>query len=331
MWAAVPDVQHRAVSPPRRHRSLARSGTRAEHNVESGARRRRTRPPRVAADPPSGAAPRRATRLAAREGRARGSARPGAGPRSRLPAARPGRVWRRPRPRAVHKGAAAAGGGSAASRCRCALGPRPVRCAPGRSGRAQSSSHAVLAHAARALQPAQRRQLPAVRPAPPPTGAARARRGGGRGAGGRPRTGRGAPGPGRQGALAAPLPPHPPSGRWGQEPPGSRLPPRDRRTDGRTRAPRAPVAPAAPPPPRVAARASEKRQLPTLRLVPVPGGLARCALPSPPGPLARTRALSSVLGRTEGPARRRRAGAGGQVRSLQVVAPPLAEAPRLVP
>lgn len=42
------------------------------------------------------------------------------------------------------------------------LAPRPVRRAPG-SGRARSPSHAVLAHAARALQPAQSRQLPAVR------------------------------------------------------------------------------------------------------------------------------------------------------------------------
>ena len=81
-------------------------------------------------------------------------------------AARPGGgSGRGPASRAVHKcaGRAATAVRSAAGRWpRGWVAPRPVRRAPG-SGRARSPSHAVLAHAARALQPAQSRQLPAVR------------------------------------------------------------------------------------------------------------------------------------------------------------------------
>lgn len=164
---------------------------------------------------PAAAAPRRAR---SREGRA------GAG----HPGARPPGATAPPRGRGGDRGGGSGRGPapgpsinapgrpvprvpSAGSRGRRQVGAARGRFAatPG-ARRARSRSHAVLAHAARALQPAQLRQLPAVRAAAPPRdgrdprGAAGV---GGPGAVGRPGAGREPQGPGSPSALAAPRPP----------------------------------------------------------------------------------------------------------------------------
>ena len=203
-----------------------------------------------------------------------------------------------------------AGGPSGRERCwqvteRGRRAPRPVRRAPG-SGRARSPSHAVLAHAARALQPAQLRQLPAVRSL---------RRG--------PPAGSGAAGPGVASAPAL--------GGLRETRPESRLAPTDRpQRDPTLRvrdppreaglrslvpagaaspttpagAERASLAAASPGPSAslslLSPLASEKRKLPAVGLEPVPGSLVPCSLPLSARSLSEPRVLSSVLAPAEG-------------------------------
>lgn len=178
------------------------------------------------------------------------------------------------------------------------------------SRRARSRSHAVLAHAARALQPAQLRQLPAVRAAPPrlygrsPRGAAGV---GGRGAVGRPGAGREPQGPGSR--APSPRPGLPAVRPLGTGRDVAKVPPRDGRT------PAGPVLPRRPWRTRSAhllAAAAQSGRLPRLSFPRSRGkreetscrqsGARRgevwspALCPSLPGSFSEPRALSSHLG-----------------------------------